>query len=394
VVMGGDAHNGAGLVVVHDQLGEVGGCERIVESIMGRFPAAELVAPRFRTTNLDPFSTPAFETRARVAWHGGRRRHFLGPVYSRRIARVSLDGARVVFSSAGFGWSLAARVPADARHVAYLNGVPRMFDGDAPKYLLDYPRPLRPLLAATIPALRAEFGRLARKPHRLLTNSMWSVRALADTFGVHAEVVYPPVRTSFFTPEARERRHALFVGRLVPHKRVDALLDAFRGLDLELVIAGGGAWLERWRAVAPPNVRFTGYVSEDELRDLYRTSLMLIHPSREEFGIAMAEAQACGTPVISLRSGGALEIVRHGETGLLLDRTDASELRAAVRRVLEEPFSEEACRNAALPYSEERFVKEIEGVILQEMALAETRSAAEDAPLPQPGVPAELTRRP
>lgn len=381
------ANDGADLVVVHDQLGELGGSERVVAAILERFPAAELVAPRFVTTNCSSGPPPAFEARARVAWNGGRRRHFLAPVYARRIARVPLDGARVVLSTAGMGWSLAARVPRGARHVAYVTGVPRLLQGDAPKYLLDYPRPLRPLLAATVPLLRADLRRLMRRPDRVLTNSAWSASAVREVFGVHAHVVHPPVRTHFFTPEPRARRHALVVARLVPHKRIDVVLEAFRALDLELVVAGGGAWLERLRATAPANVRFTGCVSDEELRELYRASVVLIHASVEEFGIAMAEANACGTPVIAPRAGGALEIVRDGETGILLERVDAAGIATAVRRLSERPLAADTCRASSLRFTEERFVAAIERVVAQELELARSAASRPLSAGAAPGLP-------
>ena len=119
-------------------------------------------------------------------------------------------------------------------------------------------------------------------------------------YGRGAEVVHPPVRTHFFTPAARRRRHFLAVGRLVPQKQLDDLVDAFRDLDETLVIAGRGPWMDRLRARAPANVRLAGWVDDSALRELYRRSRALVCPSVEEFGIVMAEAHACGIPVIAM----------------------------------------------------------------------------------------------
>ena len=60
--------------------------------------------------------------------------------------------------------------------------------------------------------------------------------------------------------------------------------------------------------------------SDEELRSLYRRSRAMVYPVDEDFGIVMAEAQACGTPVISIDAGGALDIVEHGRTGWLMTR--------------------------------------------------------------------------
>jgi glycosyltransferase involved in cell wall biosynthesis len=73
------------------------------------------------------------------------------------------------------------------------------------------------------------------------------------------------------------------------------------------------------RRGAPPNVRFVDGVDDDQLRRLYRTAEALVAPGVEDFGIIMAEAQACGTPVIAPNAGGSKDIVVDGETGLLVE---------------------------------------------------------------------------
>jgi glycosyltransferase involved in cell wall biosynthesis len=183
-------------------------------------------------------------------------------------------------------------------------------------------------------------------------------------------VLHPPVRTDFFTPAPAPRRHFLVVARLVPHKRVDVAVEAFRGIDHELVVAGGGPCLDALRASAPPNVRFTDYVEDAELRDLYRSSLALLCPSVEEFGIVMAEAHAAGTPVIAPNAGGAREIVEEGVTGLLLDRFDAGSLASAVETAARHRFSSSGCRASAERFAEHRFTAALDRVLGEELALA------------------------
>ena len=102
-----------------------------------------------------------------------------------------------------------------------------------------------------------------------------------------------------------------------PHKRIDGAIEAFRGIEAELVVVGRGPWLERLRSTAPPNVQFAGVVWDDRLRELYRGAIAFVSPQRKSSASAMVEAQACGTPVIAPRAGGALDIVRDSETGVL-----------------------------------------------------------------------------
>ena len=357
---------GADLAIVGEQVGDVGGTERVLAALLERYPLARVLAPRFGNANVTPDQEPAWATRVVEVRGGSRKRHHLAPLYARRLARANLGSVRLVLSLAHTGWSAAAAVPPGARHLCYSAGPPRAFYEQSSMYLLDYPPVLRAPLRLAIPAVRAHHRRMMRRPHRLVTNSRWSAAALARLVDTTPDVVYPPVRTDFFTPAPAERRHFLTVARLRPHKRVDVAIEAFRGLDHELVVAGGGPGLARLRERAPANVRFTGYVSDAELRALYRESHAVICPSVEEFGIVMAEAHATATPVIAPRAGGALEIVDDGLTGILLDRVEPREITAAVRAVSERSFVHDALLASAERFSVARFLSGIDAVIAEE----------------------------
>ncbi|HEY6781511.1 MAG TPA: glycosyltransferase, partial [Thermoleophilaceae bacterium] len=318
------------LVVVHEQSNEFGGTERVLEAVLRRWPDARTVAPRFAgEAAVARMTQPVCEIPL-----SGRRNHFLGPLYARRVAAQPLGEAELVLSLPGSGWALAANPPSGVPHVAYAAGLPRALYGQTRSYLPGYAPPLRPLIRAGLPALRAHHRGMTRRPQRLLTNSAFSAAGLARECGVTAEVIHPPVRTDFFTPAPAPRRQFLLVARLGPQKLVDAVVAAFRELPRErLVIAGTGRSLERLRAAAPANVRFDGFVSDERLRELYRSSHALLCPSIEEFGIVVAEALACGTPAVARAEGGSAEIVDHGETGLLLDTARPASIAAAVRAI-------------------------------------------------------------
>jgi glycosyltransferase involved in cell wall biosynthesis len=326
----------------------------VFDALTRRYPAARALGPRYKTAGAVPIGQTV------------RRSPFLVPVHARRMGAAPLGSPAIVLSLTHYGPSLGVRSPADARHVCYSAGLPPNLYDRFELFLREEPAPVRPVLRALRPALCAHHRALMRGPHRLLTNSAWSARALARVHGREPEVVYPPVGTDFFTPAPVRREHFLVVGRLVPDKRIELALEAFRGLDERLVVAGSGRWLSRLTARAPANARFTGFVSDAELRDLYRRSVALVCPSVEDFGIAMAEAQACGTPVIAPRAGGALEIVADGETGLLLRRSIAD----AIRTIRDLRLDPEACRASAERFSEERFLAAIDCVIEEELARA------------------------
>lgn len=359
---------GRGLVIVHDQAADLGGHERAVQALLDHYPAATALAPHFVPTNRADGQGAPWDGRSRLIGRGGRRRAFLAPLYARRVAGARIQEADVVLSITQGGWSLAAQVSVPTVHLCYSGGLPPHLYGHSRLYLNDEPRVLRPVLAAALPALRAYDRRLMRRPRRVIANSAFSARELQRVHGRAADIVHPPVRTDFFTPSAGHRRHLLVVARLVSFKRVELVTEAFRGLEDELVVAGGGPMLAELRRTAPRNVRFVGPCDDDALLDLYRSSRALICPSVETFGIAMAEAQATGTPVIAPRAGGALEIVSDGRTGILLDRPEPRSIAQAVRAVDVTALDPCACRESAERFAQAHFTEAMDRILEEELA--------------------------
>jgi glycosyltransferase involved in cell wall biosynthesis len=364
--------DGRGLVVIVEAI-EGGGTERVVQALADRYPRARIITGVFGRSDAGLFATMQWSTRAELVRLGRRKRHYLAPLYARRLARVPMGNAGLVVSLSSTGWAMAASVPDGARHLTYAAGVPRALYGGVRDYLNDYPGALHPLVRASLPVLRRHHRRLLSRADRIVTVSHVTAGAVAEVGRRRVDVVHPPVRTDFFTPAAQPAaapQHVLAVARIVAQKRLHLLIEAFRTLDETLVIAGAGPRLERLRRVAPDNVRFVGRVSDAELRELYRGSHALICPTVEEFGLVMAEAQACGVPVIAPRAGGALEIVEDGRTGVLLDRVDDRSIADAVRTVVGTGFSAQACRASAERFSEMRFVAAMERIVDEELALA------------------------
>jgi glycosyltransferase involved in cell wall biosynthesis len=356
---------GRHITIVLEQAVEQGGTERVVELVLRSHPSARVLSPDFSESNVPAAERPQWLARVEpFALRGGRRRPLWAPRYARRIARAPIDDTDLVLSFSGHGWALAATPPAGVPHVTYATGLPRSLYGEFGRYVSAEPFVMRPLLRAALPLLRADHARRVRRPDVVLTNSRACADALAARCGVSAEVLHPPVRTGFFTPAPRPRRHVLVVGRLVNHKRIEAAIEAARLAGLPLVVAGAGRQLEALRARAGDHATFTGWVGDDRLRELYREAVAFICPSVEEFGIVMAEAQACGIPVVAPRAGGALDIVRDGVTGRLVEDQSPAAFAEALLDLPDDPV---ACRAAGARFSEERFIERLDEVLAREL---------------------------
>lgn len=136
----------------------------------------------------------------------------------------------------------------------------------------------------------------------------------------------------------------LHAGRLAKEKNIPFLLRAFRRILAErkawLVITSGGPERERLeRYVAEIGIRdrviFTGYLDRGDLVGLYEADLFLLASKTETQGIVLVEAMAAGTPVVAIGAMGVLDVVRDGETGILVGE-DGEEYAKAVLDLLED----------------------------------------------------------
>jgi glycosyltransferase involved in cell wall biosynthesis len=155
----------------------------------------------------------------------------------------------------------------------------------------------------------------------------------------------------------------LFVGRLEPRKGIDTLLAIVPALlarypDLVVDVVGQDmCWpgtatpLSRRFAAAHPSAsrcRFHGVVDDARLAAFYRDCTVFVAPSRyESFGLIYAEAMRWAKPVIGCRAGGIPEVVRDGETGLLVPPADPPALQAAVMRLLDDAALRDRIGSAA-----------------------------------------------
>jgi rhamnosyl/mannosyltransferase len=148
----------------------------------------------------------------------------------------------------------------------------------------------------------------------------------------------------------------LFVGRLVPYKGVDVLLEALTGLDAVGFIVGEGpirvALQDRARQLGiSSRVHFLGSVDDNELAALYRACNIFVLPSvtrQEAFGVVQLEAMAAGKPVVSTDLGtGVGWVNKDGETGYVVPPRDAAALRDAIARLLNDGALQKTMGDAA-----------------------------------------------
>lgn len=175
-----------------------------------------------------------------------------------------------------------------------------------------------------------------------------------------SEVIHPCIDLDLFRPADVDREDFfLMVSGLVPHKRIDLAVEAFRQSGRPLRIVGEGPSRRRLaRLGAAANIRLLGWVPDSELVQLYRRARALVFPSLDEFGLVPVEAQACGCPVIAYGKGGATETVVEGQTGFFFRSPTPEALSQAVVLLEAEGCDPQACVSNAQRFSQQRFHSE------------------------------------
>ncbi|MEM1367246.1 MAG: glycosyltransferase [Cyanobacteria bacterium P01_H01_bin.15] len=143
-----------------------------------------------------------------------------------------------------------------------------------------------------------------------IANSRHTARRIWRCYRRQAQVIYPPVNLTRFTVQEEKDEFYVVVSRLVSYKHVREIVQAFNQLGKSLVVIGDGPDLESLRSQAKANVQILGRLSDEQVNSYLRRAKGFVYAAYEDFGIALVEAQACGTPVIAYGQGGATETVR------------------------------------------------------------------------------------
>ena len=354
--------------LVHDWFAGLYGSERVVDAMrtglfdpttppdIFTFHAAhevlppELAAAIVRESRLA--SLPGIRQRDRDQ---GRFRWLL-PLMPHYFNRLDLGGYELVIASS-HACAINASPPSDALYIVYSHTPMRyVWMPD-----LEHER-LRGVKGLAVRAFAARLRRIdrqaAQRADGLIANSTAVRERIERFYGREADVIPPPVDVDALDSHAeKEPGRFLWVHRLVDYKRPELVMEAFRGSRHTLTMVGVGPLEERLRANLPPNVELRGWVPQDELERLYERSSGFIHVAEEDFGIAIVEALAAGTPVIALDRGGARDVVRPERDGLLIAEPTLPALREAIDAVASGSWDREALARRADEFSRARFLE-------------------------------------
>jgi len=199
---------------------------------------------------------------------------------------------------------------------------------------------------------------------KFATVSGWVSGLIQHAYQRPSTVIYPPVEIERFHPQVTRDDYFVTIARLVPHKRIDLLVEAFNRIKLPLIVIGDGPERAKLARRAADNIRFLGFQPDSTVEMLLNKARAYVCPGKEDFGIAIVEAQAAGCPVIAYGKGGACEIVIENQTGLFFNEPTTESLIDATQNFIEMKFSINECSLNATRFSTRRFLSELERFVV------------------------------
>lgn len=365
------------IAIVHDYLREYGGAERVLEALHQAYPQAPVYVGFFDRKSLGDHASRFADWDIRQTWIA--KLPFYKKLYSpyrifapKAFASLNLSAYDVVISSSNAYFAKNIRIPL-GKHLCYCHTPPRALYGYST--MSDWKaNPLTRIIGTVMNHfLRIIDYESAQKVDTFIANSAETARRIKKFYRRDSMVINPPVAMVDFAMHDRaslkssaDRTYYLYVNRLALAKHPEIAIQVCTQLKKPLKVVGDGKMLPKLKEMAGDSIEFLGPVADDQLRKLYAGALALIYPVEDEdFGIVPIEAMAFGTPVIAHRSGGPMETIVEGKTGLFVDELSVEAFSTAVRQLEKQRshFSAETICTTATKYSLENFQQKIEQLV-------------------------------
>jgi glycosyltransferase involved in cell wall biosynthesis len=363
------------VALVCDWLTEVGGAEKVLLAVHKMFPDAPIYTSQYRPKHTTWFDQADIRTGWMNVLPTKLRRFtpFLRNWYFGRLDLSSYDLVISIVNAEAKGIVTHGKHHS-AFHIAYLQGPPTQYYwGLYDQYIanpgfgkLNFLARLG--LKALVQPLRKVDHKFAQKPDVLLANSTYVHEEIKKYYGRESTIIWPSVDTESTKKAAaniKTNQHSGFIisGRQVSWKRIDLAIKACQITGDELLVIGHGPEHKRLVKLAADseNIRFLPrYNGADEIVKYLKSAKAFIFPSLEPFGITPIEALASGTPVIALRKGGALDIIKDGKNGIFFDEQTPESLFNAIKRFKKMKFDSGVVSASADKFSNTKFREQMQ----------------------------------
>ncbi|CAM4135316.1 glycosyltransferase [Treponema peruense] len=355
--------------IVHDWLVNYGGAERVVEQMLLLYPDADiytLVYDEKKMGKIFPKEKVHTSSLQKIPMAEKLYTKFLS-LMPKAFEEFDLTGYDLVIASSSCCAKGVITSPTTP-FIAYIHSPMRYAWDLYYDYLKNSGRLTKFFMKRWMPDIRKWDYISSQRIDTLVANSSYIARRIKKFWNRDAAVVYPPVDTDRLSvsDEAAGDYFVVF-SRFVPYKRIDLAISACARLNKKLIVIGSGSQEKELKLLAAScknaDIKFTGRISDSEVKAYLQKCRALIFCAEEDFGIIPVEAQACGRPIIAFGKGGALETVVNEKTGVFFEEQSVESLVKAIEEFekldKENTFNPKKIREHAEKFSAENFRKNL-----------------------------------
>lgn len=323
------------VAIVHDDLVQWGGAERVLLGLSEIYPDAPIFTSLFDRTNVTlwrNFGTKKIITSFLQKIPGWKSLYkTLMPLYGIAFEQFDFSGYDLVIShTTRFAKSIITKP--DTKHICYCHTPPRFlwhFSGEKNYGLGEI----------LMTKLRVYDAISAQRADHFLAGSENAGKRIKKVYAASSHVVYPFIDLERFqNVESFDGGYFMVISRGNRYKKMDLAVEACKKLRVPLKMINGD-------------------VSEEMVVQILAGCKALIIAGIEDFGLTSLEAQALGKPVVAFKAGGALETVLPNKTGIFFDDQTAGSLTEALNRLDSTDINPEDCKANAVKFSKENFKK-------------------------------------
>lgn len=349
------------IAIVADWMTNYGGAESVISAFHDLYPDAPIYTTIYRPSKMRELGNLR---KVHTSWLDkipfAKHQWLLGQMPT-AVEMFDLDQFDIVLSSC-HSVSKGVITKPSTLHVSYCHTPMRYAweSWDFETRLQKFPRITHKIIRKKIKEIKQWDYCAAQRVDEYIANSSYIARQIKKYYEREAKVIYPPVNTKRFQPVSHpDNDFYLAVGRLIPYKKFDLIVETFNQIKEPLKIVGTGPDLKKLKAMANQNVEILGEVEGNTLADLYANCRALIFPQIEDAGIVPLEAMSAGRPVIALNRGGSLDSLKEGVTGLFFKEQSIESLTDAIRKFEKMDFDTKAIRKHAEEFDVEKFKQKI-----------------------------------
>jgi len=355
------------IAIVADWLTNFAGSENVILELHKMFPDAPIFTTVYNE-KLKEFKNAKIKTSFLQKIPFAKTKHQLFLKWMpNAIESFDLSDFDIVISSAH---SIAKGIitKTDTIHFSYCHSPMRYAWDDSHRYIREsnFPGIVKKFFPFFMKDIRIWDRLSADRVDYFFANSNFIAKRIKKYYKRNSKVIFPPVDIKKFYTSKKKGDYFLAMGRLIPYKKFDLIIEAFNDLGLKLKIIGTGSDKKKLIKMAKKNIEFLGFIDKKERNNILSNARAFLFPQVEDFGISAVEAIASGTPLISFYKGGAKDIVTP-ENGIFFEEQNKKSLKKAIKEFIknENKFNSEKIRNTSFRFDKTVFRENIINYISQ-----------------------------